>query len=501
MKIETTPRDDHQVAMTVKVEKEQLERAKKRSARQLAKRGKIAGFRPGKAPYEVIRRQYGDEAILEGAVDILLDEIYPKALEETELKPSGPGALETMEMDPPSFVFVVPLEPEVDLGDYREIRIAYKYKEPGDAEITAKLEELRKMYATTAEVDRPIEDGDYIKADIIGKKVGAEGDDAIVYEETDYPIFVTLEKREAEEPFVGFAKKLIGMSVGDSKTISKKFPKKHEDENLREATVKYKVTIKVVHGTEFPELDDEFAKRLGASETMAELREIIAKDLESEARAEYDDEFYTELIDKIKEGATIKYPPQVLEREIESVVADLKERLAQEGMEFDAYLKMQETTLEEFTEKEARSVAIKRLERGLIFDELARKENIEIQEGDLEAEFNQTVMSLASQGYNLNNVKGGKRAQTQIANNIAQQSATQLITRLTLERLKDIATGGFAKAEKEAKKAEKEAKEAEKKAEKEKEAQVDEAVAEEEVATPEETVEKETEESQEEAGK
>jgi len=458
LKIETTPRDDHQVTLTVEVEQDKMEGAKRRAARQLAKRGKIAGFRPGKAPYNVIVQQYGEQAIVESAIDILLEEIYPKALEEAEIDPGAQGSLEEMEsLEPPKFVFTIPLKPEIDLGDYRKIRVAYKYKKPGDAEVDTKLEELQKMYATTEEVERPIVDGDYIKADIIGKKVGAEGDDAIVYEKTDAPIFITADKREDEEPFVGFAKKLIGMSVGESKSTSKKFSKDHEDENLREASVKYKVTINVVHGSTVPELDDDFAKKLGAGETMTELREIIAQDLERESVSEYDDEFFTALIDKIKEGATIKYPPQVLDRETEMVVEDMSQRLSQQGMEFEAYLKMQNTTLEKFTEEEARPVAEKRLERGMIFDEIVQLEKLEINQGDLETEFNQTMMGLASQGYDFKKVKGGDRAQKEIANNVAQQSATQLITRMTLERLKDIATGDFAKAEKAAAKAAKEA--------------------------------------------
>ncbi len=463
MKIETTPREDHQVTMTVEIEQDKMEGAKRRAARQLAKRGKVAGFRPGKAPYDVIRRQYGDEAIIEGAVDILIDEIYPKALEEANLEPGAQGSLEKMEsLEPPKFIFTIPLRPEIDLGDYHKIRMAYKYKKPGKTEIDAKLEELQKMYATTAEVERPIEVGDYIKADVVGKKVGVEGDDAIVYEKTDAPIFVTAEKRENEEPFVGFSKKLIGMSVGESKNASKKFSKDHDDENLREASVKYKVTINVVHGTKFPELDDDFAKTLNAGDTMAELREIIEKDLERESLSEYDDEYFTALVDKIKEGATIKYPPQVLDREIEMVVEDMSKRLSQQGMEFEAYLKMQETTLEKFTVEEARPVSEKRLERGMIFDEIAQLEKLEINQGDLETEFNQTMMNLSSQGYDFNKVKGGNRAQKEIANNVAQQSATQLITRMTLDRVKDIATGDFAKAEKAAaKEAEKAAKEGE----------------------------------------
>lgn len=474
MKIETTPRDDHQVTMTVELEQDKMEGAKRRAARQLAKRGKIAGFRPGKAPYNVIVKQYGEEAIVESAVDILLEEIYPKALEEAKIDPGAQGSLEEMEsLEPPKFVFTIPLKPEIDLGDYHKIRMAYKYKKPGDAEVDAKLEELQKMYATTAEVERPIKEGDYVKVDIVGKKAGVEGDDAIVYEKTDHPIFITAKKREAEEPFVGFAKKLIGMSVGESKSTSKKFSKDHEDENLRETSVKYTVTINVVHGTKFPELDDEFAKKLGAGETMDLLREIIEKSLEEESRPEYDDEYFTALIDKVKEGATIKYPPQVLDRETEMVIEDMTQRLSQEGMEIEAYLKMQETTLEKFTEEEARPIAAKRLERGLIFNEIAQLEKLEINQNDLETEFNQTMMNLASQGYDFDKIKGGKRARKEISNNVAQQSATQLITRMTLDRMKDIATGDFAKAEKAAAKAAKEA-EKEKAAEEEKEVKVEE---------------------------
>ncbi len=464
MKIEKTPREDHQVTLTVEIEQDKMEGAKKRSARQLAKRGKIAGFRPGKAPYNVILQQYGEQAVIEGAIDILLEEIYPKALEEAEIEPGAQGNLEEMEsLDPPKFVFTIPLRPEIDLGDYRKLRLAYKYKKPGDAEVEAKLEELQRMYATMTSVDRPIDDGDYVLADVVGKKVGAEeGEDPVVFEKERHAVHIQEKKSDNEEPFVGFGKKLLGMSEGDSKTISKKFPKTYKDESLREVSVKYKVTIGSVQGTEFPELDDEFAKTLGAGETMAELRGALEKSLEAESVTEYDDEYFSELIDKIKEDATIKYPPQALDREVEMVVADMSQRLSQQGMEFEAYLKMQNTTLEKFTEEEARPAAVKRLERGMIFDELAQLEKIEIKQDELESEFNQTMMNLTSQGYDFNKVKGGARAQKEIANNIAQQSATQLITRQTLDRMKDIATGDFAKAEKAAAKAAKEAEKAEK---------------------------------------
>ncbi len=448
MKIETTPREDHQVALTVEIENDKMEGAKRRSARQLSKRGKVAGFRPGKAPYDVIRRQYGDEAILEGAIDILLDEVYPEALKEAELEPAAAGSLEKMEsLDPPIFIFNVPLKPEVDLGNYHKVRKAYKFKKPTKKDVDAKLEELQKMYATTETVERPIEEGDYVMTEIKGQ-----------WAQESHAVFVAPEKRENELPFVGFGKKLIGMSADESKSITKTFPEDNEDETLR-GKVEFDVTIKTVRGTQFPELDDDFAKSVGAGETLDELRDLLKQNLEAESRAEYDDEYYAELIEKIKEKATIKYPPQVLDREVEYVLEDIKQRLAQQGMEFDTYLKMQETDLEKFTEEEARPVAQKRLERSLIFDEIARLEEIEVVEKELESEFNRTMMDLAQQGYDLSKIKGGQRAQREVANNIAMQSATQVVTRRTLERLKEIATGELEKAEKAAAEAEKDGEE------------------------------------------
>ena len=459
MKIETTPHEDHQVTLTVELEQDRMDGAKRRSARQLAERGKIAGFRPGKAPYDVIRRQYGDEAIVEGAIDILLDEVYPLALEESKVEPSGPGALEKMEsLEPPIFIFTIPLKPEVDLGDYQKIRMAYKWKKPNEKEVDAKLEELQKMYATTVSVERPIEKGDYIMTAVKGQTADAADGDEPLWEQESHAVFVAPENRENELPFVGFGHLLVGMSAEETKIIPHTFADDHDDESLRGLTVNYETTIKTVRGTEFPDLDDEFAKSVGAGETLADLREILTKNLEEESRTEYDDEYFTALVDKIKEKATIKYAPQTLKHETEHVLEDIKGRLARQGMEFEAYLKMQDTTLEKFTEEEAGPTAQKRLERGLIFDELARKEEIKVEDGDLQSEFTQTLTQLQSQGYDLNNVKGGVRAQKEIANNIAMQSANQLITRLTLERIKAIATGEVAKAKKDVTKATKDAK-------------------------------------------
>ena len=128
MKLETQPRDDHQVTLIVELEPERMEGAKRRAARQLSERKSIPGFRPGKAPYDVIVRTFGENAIVEDAVDLLLDEIYPEALKESKVEPAAPGSLEKVEdlESKPKFTFTVPLAPSVTLGDYRSIRLPYK---------------------------------------------------------------------------------------------------------------------------------------------------------------------------------------------------------------------------------------------------------------------------------------------------------------------------------------------------------------------------------------
>jgi len=453
LKIDKKLLEDHQMELTVEVEAERMEASKRRAAKQVAKRGKIPGFRPGKAPYDVIVRTYGEAAIIEQAMDLLVDEIYPKLLEEAEIKPAAAGSLEKIEeLDPPKLIFRVPLAPEIDLGDYRSLRLPYKYSAPGKKELDAALNDFRRMYATTETVERAVELEDYVLVDVKGEraKPKEEEDRAAALSRKGYALVVRKEANEDEWPYPGFSKELVGLKPGESRTIKHKFAKDDPDESLQGETVNYEVTMKTVRSMTLPELDDELAKMTGQHESLDELKEALKTDLETRAKDEYDDEYFVKLIDKIKSGATIKYPPQVVEHEAEHVVEDLGQRLSQQGLDLEAYFKMRQTTQEQFMEEEAKPVAIKRLERSLILDQLARDEKIEVDESSLQTEFGQALTELQYQGMDLSKVQGGKRGQQQLAEAIAMQSATRLITRRTLERIKAIATGEYKPEETEA---------------------------------------------------
>jgi trigger factor len=449
LKIETHPRDDHQMTMIVELEPEKLESARKRAARRIAEKVKISGFRPGKAPYDVVRRLYGDGAITEEAVEILVDEIYPEAIKDANIEPAAAGQLENIEsMDPPKFIFTVPLKPTVDLGEYKSVRLSYEFAAPDDTKLEEEITNLRRMYAKTETVDRPVEDGDYVMLDVVGHKAKSKEDEAPLLERKGFAIVAHADEKDTEWPFPGFATKLIGIKPGESKEFSHKYPKDFSEESLAGQNVKFEATIKTVRAVNMPDLDDEFAKTTGLGQSVDDLRQRMRENIETEARNTYEDEFYEKLIEQIKVGATIKYPPQVLDHEVEHVLEDVERRLKNQGIEnMDAYYKMINTDKEKFIEEQARPTSVKRLERGLIMDELARAEKIEIDNESLEAEFNNAWATLAMTDEDFaKRTKNGTKASREIVDAVAMDSANRLLTRRVLDRLKAIAAGEVADA-------------------------------------------------------
>ena len=444
MKIETTPREDHQATMTVEVELEKLEGARHRAARKISEKAKIPGFRPGKAPYDVVRRMYGDSAITEEAVEILVNDIYPLALKESGLEPAAMGQLENVEsLDPPKFIFTIPLSPTVELGDYKSVRLPYEWIAPDDEKLEDSITDLRRMYSATESVDRAAAEGDYLMVDVLGVKAKAEDGEAPLIERTGFATLIRKEAKEDEWPFPGFAAKLAGTKPGEDASFSHKFAKDDANEALQGQNVKFTVKVKTVRGVNMPELDDTFAMKTGLGTTVEDLRVRMRENLEAESRAEYDDSYFESVIDQIKLGATIKYPPQVLEHEVEHVLGDIQSRLQSQGIEnLEAYYKLVDSTAEKFLEEQARPTAKRRLERGLILDEIVRAEGIKFEEDELEMEFQQAWGNLIQTDPDFNKrTKGGTKPTREIVDAVAMNSANRLMVRLALQKIKAIATG------------------------------------------------------------
>lgn len=440
MNIEKQYQEDHSVKLIVEIDQEKMDTFKRRAATKISSRSKIPGFRPGKAPYEIVVRTFGEAAITEQAVDLLIDMEYSNILKEADVNPGASGTLESVDsLTPPKFTFRIPLAPEVDLGDYHSIRMDYEWKAPEEKDIEAALEDLRQRYAATESVNRAIETGDYVLLD--AKSETPE------LNRIGFAAFVRSEDRDTEWPYNGFAKELAGLKPGESRTINHHFPEDWEVEELKGKEVEIEATIKTVRGVILPDLDDEFAKKTGAGETVEDLREAVKKDVEARSQGEYDDKYFVELVEKVREGATIKYHEHTIEHEGEHVLADLSSRLSQQNMDLETYFKVRETTREKFIEEEVTPVAKKRLERSLILDEIIRREKVQLDNDALDAEYNATLNALAMQGLDFSKLRGGRKGQKQLSQNIAMESASRVMTRKALDMLKSIAMGEYKPVE------------------------------------------------------
>jgi trigger factor len=443
LKIRTQPRDDHQVTLIVELESEQMVGAKHRAARKISERKSIPGFRPGKAPYEVVLRSFGESVISEEAVDLLLEEVYPRALEEARLEPAVAGSLEKVEeLDKkPKFTFTVPLAPSVDLGDYRSIRLPYDWKEPGEDKTEDAIEELRRMYAKTESVSRPVKTGDFVMIDLKGIKVKAVEGETPAIDRPGLPVFVRDSDKEDEFPYKGFSKELVGLSSEEIKSFNHEYENDCKDENLQGQSIKFEVKVKMIRGSILPDLNDDFAKQVGPFENLHALRTAVKANITTQSKAEYDDGYFANLIERIKDKAALKYPPQVLDHELEHVLEDLKTRLAEQGLDMVAYLKSREMDEEKFVAEEARPIAVKRLERSLIMDELAKVEKIEVNRELLQSSFEQTWGEYQSDSVFKKSLHGKSQPPKQVMNAVAMESANRAYVQQTLNRLKDIATG------------------------------------------------------------
>jgi trigger factor len=398
LNIEQQTLDNHQVKLTVQVEPSQLEEAKHRAARHLSHHKKIPGFRPGKAPYAIILRTIGEEPILEEALDIMVKDIYPKVIEESKIKPYGPGSLENMpKLDPPTFEFVIPLEPEVTLGNYKDIRIPYKLKTITKKDINKVLDDLRERQVILEPSDRPAEEGDqvYIKLNIT-RTHPKEGEIPSLVNDRRMPVVISTqpEENKSEWPFPGFSRLLIGLNKGEEKTFPYSYPDNSDFKDLRGVETDVQVVVEEIKKRILPEISDEFAQSVDENyENLDALTKDIRQSLEKQTKEDYDNKYNEKIMKALLKESTIKYPPQMLEREIDVYLQQLENRLAQQKLDMDTYMKMRKLDQAALRE-ETKPLAEERLKSTLILLEISKKEGIQVENSELESESMRTLNEL-----------------------------------------------------------------------------------------------------------
>jgi len=395
LKIERQDLENRQVELQVEVASDQLQTAKRAAARRLSRGTKIPGFRPGKAPYEVVVGKFGEEVIFEEALDSLGQEIYRDALEESKIEPYAPGALEEIiREDPLKLRYTVPLAPEVDLGAYREIRIPFEDAEVMDEAFEEALEEIRQRQALIEPVDRPAEETDLVIIDLSGELLDPEDEeDAKLLDMKDISILVD---PETDVPTPGVMEHLLGLTAGDEKSYEFTFTNDHPSEDLRNRAARFHIKCLDVKSRLVPEWSDEVAQNLGDFESLLDLRVKLRENLQKQAEIEAETQHRDEIMQKLIEGASVEYPPIVLQEETGHLLQDLRMRLGTQNLALEDYLKIEGKT-EEDLRTELEPDAIERIKRGLVLGKIVDVEELKVEDDEIDAEIKRLIEPLGAE--------------------------------------------------------------------------------------------------------
>jgi len=377
VRVSTTEVATREIEMTVELDADRVSRAMRQAARRISKVRPVAGFRPGRAPYEMVERIYGRETILNEALNEEASAIYREAIKEANLQPYQQSLFDLESQDPVVLKTRVPLMPKVTLGDYASLKVT---PEPevsvDDSEIQAQLESLQRQHAEYEPVERPLQFGDQVVASISGSADGEQ-----VVDQKD----ATLNVNEQMMP-PGFAEAIAGASAGETRSFTLTYPADYGDSNLAGKTVSFDVSIKTVRQTNLPAIDDELAKQVGAFESLAQLRDRIAEMLTEQKKSAARNKETRAAVAALVSVAQVEYPAAALTNEINQAVESQRNRLARAGFAFDRYLQMINKT-EEALREELRPEAERSLVERLALNEYATVEDIDLDPAELQAEY------------------------------------------------------------------------------------------------------------------
>ena len=425
MKVTSERQENCQVRVTVELDAAEAENKLRQTAQRLSRRYTVPGYRKGKAPYAAVLRTFGRELLQEQALEEFGQELYDQALAGLEYKPYTAGALEKVEWDPFRLEILVPIMPELDLGDYRAVRAAPEPKPVTDDAVEHYLEALRRQHTQWIPAERPAVLGDHTVVDIEGRS----GDEVILSNQGREMTIDTASRY----PLPGFHEQIIGMSPGEEKQFTLAYPDDDVRKDLagREAT--FTVKLLAVNEADVPPLDDELAQTVGDYSTLADLRAAVHKNLEEEALQAAEAELPDKALDAMIAAATkIEYPPQAVDQELDSMLEDMEQNLGSRGMKLDTFLGMIKKTRESYRQ-ELRPAAEERLRHVLAMGEVIKREGIKVEEAEIEAKIQELKAQEEFQSEEMQKLLDGPGAHVGMANDMLLAKAR--------ERLAQIARG------------------------------------------------------------
>ena len=378
-----------EVTLNIAMEPDDEEPFLNRSYRRLAGRVRIPGFRPGKAPRSVVESHLGRTTLVQEALEFMIPESLDQILREQEIQAFAEPQLEVLELEPVSFKAVVPLEPEVDLGEFRSIRVESPPVEIGQEDVDRVLESLQYESAPWEPVERPVAFGDMVTINVKGT---IAGEDAIDDEGVEF-----IPQLDNELPLPGFSVYLEGMTEGQEKEFTLAVPEEYPQENYAGKDCHFHVEVVSIKEKQLPELDDEFAKGVREGfESMEALQEHIRQRLTEEGETTAQREMERNVLDELKKLANIQASELIYQREMDSIREDHERTLRNQRLDMDTYLRFIGQTEQEWSEQ-LRPQAEDRLASFLVMRKLAEQESIEVTSEDVDAEIDRLTENSAEE--------------------------------------------------------------------------------------------------------
>ena len=397
--IKTEELDHAEKKLYFKVPGDKLNKYIEQAVNKLAKEMKVDGFRSGKVPRKIIEQKVGKQALLDEAAEEAVKEIYVNAVIDNKIEAIGQPKIKVDKVDEKKgfeFSAEVGILPKVVLGEWRDEikKINKKYQEKKvevkEAEIDKELEFLANQRAKVITVNRSAKKGDQLEIDFqaFQKNVALEGGTA-----KKHPVII------GEGKFIpGFEEKLIGAKAGEEKEFNLFFPKEYHAQHLAGKEVTFKVKINLVQERQIPKIDETFAKNIGKFKSLKELKDNIRDGLKHEKEHQQTDGHKKELMDVLVAQAKFSVPKVLIEREMDTMMAELEQDVMQMGLTKEKYLSQIKKTESDLKKQWENREALQRVQGALILRFLAEEEKLSPTAEEIEKQVNQAMQQFSAMG-------------------------------------------------------------------------------------------------------
>lgn len=383
MELKNTEKQEHSVvALTIEITKAEFEAAKDKAFKKTGKNITVPGFRKGKAPRKMIEKLYGEGVFFEEAFNIIYPDAMEMAVEKSGIKPVGRADVDLgdpAEEGGLTIIAKVPVEPEVELGEYKGIEVEKETVKVLQADVKAELNRMAQRNARTETVERKAKKNDTVDIDFEGFVDGVpfEGGKAEHHE-------LTL----GSGAFIpGFEDQLIGCKAGDEKDVVVTFPEEYHAKELAGKEATFKCKVHKVEETILPEIDDEFAKDVSDTcETLDDLKKEITERLKAERQEAADNAFEEKVLDAVIDGMRADIPAAMIDAQVDTIVQDFGYRLQMQGMGLEQYLKMTGTEMGAFRAM-FKDQAERQVKTRLALQKVVELEGITVSDKELEEEY------------------------------------------------------------------------------------------------------------------